>query len=70
MSLPAQLSNPVLSLSKHAWSARPALRQAQGAVVGALALRCDHESVLSLAGIMRRNDQLRRIPLLAAPGVR
>ena len=35
----AQSGNPVLSLSKHAWSPRPALRQAQGEVVIALALR-------------------------------
>ena len=34
----AQSSNPVLSLSKHAWSPRPALRQAQGEVTVALDL--------------------------------
>ena len=47
----AQLANPVLSLSKHAWSPRPALRQAQGEVVVALALRRHRESVFSLVGI-------------------
>jgi len=38
LSLPAQSFNPVLSLSKHAWSPRPALRQAQGEVTVALDL--------------------------------
>src|SRR5439155_5970575 len=43
---PAQPSNPVLSLSKHAWSPRPALRQAQGEVAIALVLDGHHESGL------------------------
>jgi hypothetical protein len=45
--------NTVLRLSKHAWSSRPALRQAQGEVVVALALRRHRELGLSLAGISR-----------------
>src|SRR5436190_20042440 len=50
-----QPSNPVLSLSKHAWSPRPALRQTQGEVVVALALRRHRESVISLAGMRKDN---------------
>ena len=56
---PSQPSNPVLSLSKHAWSPRPPFdprdkpegRQAQGEVVIVLALNGHHESGLRLDGI-------------------
>ena len=46
----AQPCNLVLSLSKHAWSPRPALRQAQGEVANALILGRHRESGFSLIG--------------------
>ena len=50
-------SNHVLSLSKHAWSPRPAFRQAQGEVVVVSPLRRQHESVFSLGGITCRQSR-------------
>src|SRR5262245_58288877 len=47
----AKPSNLVLSLSKHAWRPRPALRQAQGEVVVASTVMHQHESKLSLVGM-------------------
>jgi hypothetical protein len=39
----APRSNPVLSLSKHVWSLRLALRRAQGAIASALTVDRHHE---------------------------
>src|SRR5262249_37649656 len=52
----AQPSNFVLSLSKHAWSLWPALRQAQGEAVVASTVTRQRESRLSLVGISEAAD--------------
>ena len=68
---PTETYNTVLSLSKHACSPRPALRQAQGEVMMAAARRCHREAEHSPIGRVSpraRRRQARRRKSFRAPG--